>query len=370
MKLSIYSNGRDNNFNLIRIIAALAVLVTHSFAIVLGSGEAEPFRKTINMTMGSIAVDLFFIASGFLVSASIINRKSIIEFFWARFLRIFPGLVMMLLITVFGIGTYFTTLSTADYLTHPKTYYYLVKGMTLIRDVVYTLPGVFEFTPIKQVVNGSLWSLPVEIKMYILLAILWLCVRFFKPHHLKFFKTIIISGWLGSASLLLWKHFYLTSDTTHLHLFFMFFTGASFFVLKERISLTTNGFFICMATLVASIFISQHAFFVTYCLTLAYILFYIAYKPAGNIRQYNRLGDYSYGVYIYAYPVQQSIATLMPNITITGMIIISIMITILLATLSWHFIEHPSLAHKNYWVNQTKLIVDKSIKKIFNLQKT
>lgn len=59
MKLSIYSQGRDNNFNLIRIVAALAVLVTHSFALAIGSGDAEPFRESLGMTMGSIAVDVF-----------------------------------------------------------------------------------------------------------------------------------------------------------------------------------------------------------------------------------------------------------------------------------------------------------------------
>ena len=99
MKLSDFTSGRDNNFNLIRIIAALAVLVTHSFALATGTSAAEPFQKTLGMTIGSIAVDIFFITSGFLVTGSLLTRKSFIdfiEFVWARVLRIFPALLVML----------------------------------------------------------------------------------------------------------------------------------------------------------------------------------------------------------------------------------------------------------------------------------
>ncbi|WP_372340911.1 acyltransferase family protein [Paraglaciecola sp.] len=64
--LSSYANGRDNNFNLIRFIAACLVLFSHSFALVLGGGLHEPLRGFLNMTLGTIAVDIFFITSGFL----------------------------------------------------------------------------------------------------------------------------------------------------------------------------------------------------------------------------------------------------------------------------------------------------------------
>ena len=76
MKLANYAHGRDNNFNLVRILAALAVLITHSFALASGTGDAEPFRERLGMTMGAIAVDVFFITSGFLVTA---NQKYVRE---------------------------------------------------------------------------------------------------------------------------------------------------------------------------------------------------------------------------------------------------------------------------------------------------
>lgn len=86
MKLAALSQGRNNNFNLIRFVAALAVLFSHSFALATGTGSAEPLRLTYGLTFGDIAVNAFFITSGFLVTASLINRGSVAAFVWGRVL--------------------------------------------------------------------------------------------------------------------------------------------------------------------------------------------------------------------------------------------------------------------------------------------
>ena len=83
----LVTSGRDNNFNLIRFCAAFAVLISHSFAIATGSGSAEPMRHTLGLTWAYIAVDVFFLTSGFLVTASLISRQSAVGFAWARALR-------------------------------------------------------------------------------------------------------------------------------------------------------------------------------------------------------------------------------------------------------------------------------------------
>lgn len=169
MKLSNFTEGKDNNFNLIRIVAALAVLVTHSFALAIGTGDAEPFRNTLGMTMGAIAVDVFFITSGFLVTGSLFTRQSAIEFIWARSLRIFPALLVMLVLTVFVLGVYFTSLPVDSYLRNSMTHRYFLSCATLVAGITYNLPGVFEGNPYKSAVNGSLWTMPYEIKMYLIL---------------------------------------------------------------------------------------------------------------------------------------------------------------------------------------------------------
>ncbi|QPK63849.1 acyltransferase [Methylomonas sp. LL1] len=297
MKLSNYSQGRDNNFNLIRIVAALAVLVTHSFALATGTGDAEPLQRTLGMTMGSIAVDVFFIASGFLVTSSLLNRQSIIEFIWARVLRIFPALLMMLLLTVFVLGTLFTSLRTLIYLSSLKTYIYLVKCATLFTGVAYELPGVFYNNPYNSAVNGSLWTMPHEVRMYAILALVWLTLRIIPKFRLIGFKIIVVSFASVAGIYILARHFYFHSGSQFYKLFYMFFVGSTFYILREYIVLTRWLFWFLI--IVLSVATSNiDAFFIAYLFSIAYILFYLAYVPSGFIRIYNQLGDYSYGIYI------------------------------------------------------------------------
>jgi len=156
MMLSSVTQGRNNNFNLVRIVAALAVLVTHSFALSSGNPDDEPLRQTLDMTLGSIAVDVFFVTSGLLVTASLLRSESVAAFAWSRCLRIFPGLLVMLLLTVFVVCPLFTTLPLVSYLLDLQTRTYLIKGATLVAGIVDRLPGLFENNPYPGTVNGSL----------------------------------------------------------------------------------------------------------------------------------------------------------------------------------------------------------------------
>lgn len=305
MKLSGYTQGRDNNFNFIRIVAALAVLVTHSFALAIGTADAEPFRESLGMTMGSIAVDVFFITSGFLVTSSLLNRQSTIEFIWARALRIFPALLVMLFLTVFVLGVLVTTLPLTTYLSLPETYIYLTKCATLFMGVSFNLPGVFDDNPYKSAVNGSLWTMPYEVRMYAILAFVWFSLRITPKLRLTAFQVVIVTFALAAGSYILSGQFYPHSASPFVKLFFMFFVGATFYVLREYIVLSRWLFwFFVICLFVATI--NKHGFFAVYMFTIAYILFYLAYVPSGHIRRYNQLGDYSYHMVFTSMPSQFS----------------------------------------------------------------
>jgi peptidoglycan/LPS O-acetylase OafA/YrhL len=360
MKLLNFTQSRDNNFNLIRILAALAVLITHSFALAIGSGDAEPFRENLGMTMGSIAVDIFFITSGFLVTASLLTRQSAIEFIWARVLRIFPALLVMLLLTVFGLGVFFTSLPLPSYLADPKIYIYLVKCSTLITGVAYNLPGVFDGNPYKNAVNGSLWTMPYEIRMYAILAIVWVALRITKRIRFRTFELIILTSAVAAGVFVIARHLlpsYFPTEGYFANLFFMFFSGAAFYVLKEHITLSRLFFWLFVIALLTAAIANKHSFFVVYTLTIAYVLFYLAYVPSGLVRKYNQVGDYSYGVYIYAFPVQQSVAALIPGVSVLLMVLISAVVTLLLAVFSWHFLERRALGLKGLYVGHTRRIL-------------
>jgi peptidoglycan/LPS O-acetylase OafA/YrhL len=354
-RLADVARGKDNNFNLIRIIAALAVLVTHSFALATGSADAEPLKASLDMTMGTIAVDVFFVTSGFLVTSSLLIRQSTIEFLWARSLRIFPALWVMVTLSVFGLGVFFTSMSLTSYFADHKTHAYLLKCSTLIFGVVYPLPGVFNGNPWKSAVNGSLWTMPYELRMYAILIIVWTALRIAKASRSRAFQSMIVGAAGLSGVGLVATHFISTAEQ-FAWLFFMFFSGAAFHVLKERITLSPVLFWSSALALSISAVANKDVFFLVYIMTIAYVLFYVAYVPSGLVRQYNRLGDYSYGVYIYAFPVQQSIAALMPRVSVLSMVLISTAITLSLAVISWHFLERRVLHLKQIYVGHTRRI--------------
>ncbi len=350
MKLSDFSQGRDNNFNLIRIVAALAVLVSHSYAL---TGRADPLATHFGISIGLTAVDLFFITSGFLVTSSLLRRQDITEFAWARILRIFPALWIVLTLSVFVLGASFTTLPLRSYFSSLKIYTYLGRCATLITGVSYNLPGVFTTNPFPSSVNGSLWTMPDEVRLYLILALTWLLSRQFIGSHIRTFKFFIGAFTCLTGICVFAVHWYLNDNVLFTRHYFMFFSGAVFYHWREDIILSHRLFWACILALFLALASGEHAFFIVYLLVITYVLLFTAYIPAGFIRQYNRLGDYSYGIYIYAFPVQQSIVALVPRISVTEMMLISFIATTSLSILSWHLLERRALEFKTYYIHHS-----------------
>lgn len=138
----------------------------------------------------------------------------------------------------------------------------------------------------------------------------------------------------------------------------MFFTGAAYFLLKERVTLSHRFFGLSLFALLLAGLADQQVFSIVYYLTIAYMLCYLAYLPAGAIRKYNAMGDYSYGVYIYAFPVQQALAATYPRISVSAMLLSSGMATLALAILSWHLIEKRALRLKGSPATEPSTLVE------------
>ncbi|WP_233249289.1 acyltransferase family protein [Desulfobulbus oligotrophicus] len=348
MRLADYAQGRDNNFNLIRIAAAYAVLVSHSFPLAHGSSAVEPFTQMLGMSLGTMAVDVFFFTSGFLITASLMHRQNVKQFIWARILRIYPALVVVVLLSVFCMGVYFTTQPLTAYLSDAKIYIYVLRSSTLITGVSQHLPGVFEHNPFDCTVNGSLWTLPYELKMYITLTCAWLLVRFVPNGRGRVFKVVLVLSAVIAGLLLILVHLHVVNTGgKSLRLFYMFFTGASFYMLREKVVLSRPVFAFFLLLLLGSS-LHKEIFYISYVLVIGYCILFCAYVPSGVIRNYNKLGDYSYGLYVYAFPVQQSIAALVPGIAPLGMLVLSSATTLIFAVLSWSLVEKHALALKEF----------------------
>ena len=250
MNLSDFTQVKNNNFNLIRMVAALSVLLAHSFAL---TGEStNKFAQVAGVSSG-IAVDIFFITSGFLVTASLISRQSVSDFFWARFLRIYPALWVMLILTVFGLGVFFTSLSVHAYLSNSSTYNYFYKCGILISGITFNLPGVFKFNPFKYAVNGSLWSLPYEVKCYMSLGVIWLGLRWMKSDTERLFKLAILTSCVVLGIYVVVCKLNFPDELPRERWFFMFFYCAIFYLFREYIRLSRLTFWLFLIILTSTI---------------------------------------------------------------------------------------------------------------------
>lgn len=349
-RLGDVAHGRDNNFNLIRFCAAFAVLISHGFAVAIGSGDAEPMRQALGLTWGYIAVDVFFLTSGFLVTASLLARQSAVGFAWARALRILPALWVMLALVVFGLGLAVTSSTPHRYLTAPETWRYLVRNAVLIRGMAVTLPGVFGSNPYANVVNASLWTLEPEVKMYGILFALGILYAITRRLSVVRWGVVAIAISAAVPHLMdgSFDNVFAAS-----RLVFLFFLGASCYVLKDYIPLNRAAFFVLLAVVLLAA-LDRRAFFFAFSLLLPYLVLYAAYGFGGRIRAFNRLGDYSYGIYIYAFPVEQTVEHLLPGISIALLVGISAIVTLILAMLSWHLLEKRALKLKDIAAEKTR----------------
>ena len=337
--------SRQNNFTLLRFFAALGVLYGHSYALSLGlKGGEDPLSHFLISFLGeslpSLAVDLFFVTSGFLVTASYVQRESLIAFIEARILRIYPGLIVAILFCVFVVGALVTSESSANYFSSPITWSYIKHNSLLVNGIQYNLPTVFSDNPYPISVNGSLWTLPIEIRMYFWVAVLG-SLSLLKDE--KTFNAIFIILCLMYAQTSN-NNFFIEGTPRNAQLALQFLLGAFFYINRSKISL---GFVGATSLCILVYFTTEYGVSVLLKATcFAYIVLLLALHPKLRLPSIDRYGDISYGLYIYAFPVQQSIAHIIPQVKPLNMFMLSTAITIFLAILSWRLVEKPALKLK------------------------
>lgn len=346
MLLGSLDRSRDNNFNLIRLLAALMVLVSHSYVLAPGRDGSEPWH-TLGITPGSIAVDVFFFCSGLLVMSSWWHAPSLRAFALARAARVLPGMWAMVALSV-PVLFLFSQAGAAGYFLAPETWTYVLKNSTLFFGTTGNLPRVFENNPLAGAVNGSLWTLPQEVRCYALLAVVGLLARWVDRHKRRLVNLAWVLLALASAALLL-RAGLRGGDDPSSRLLMMFALGALAYQARSHLRLHAGAALACAVVLAAGTLLQSRLYTAVYPLPLAYLVLVLAYLPGGALRYFNRLGDYSYGVYIYAFPVQQAVTALSPQIGLPAHIAVSTAMTLLLAVASWHAVESPALEAARRW---------------------
>lgn len=322
----------DNNFHLIRLLAALAVIYGHAYPIV-GAGGADLYLQWVgNKFIGGVAVDVFFIVSGFLIAGSL-ERSSWRRYLWARGLRLLPALWVSLFLTVFVMGPLLTV--SADYFSDPQTWRYLWANASLWRTE-YMLPGVFG-SHADPAVNGSLWSLPVEGRLYLVFLMLSL-LGLLKPAR---YGVFVVVAWM-SALVLVPQMPVLQQYANWVGAAGFFAAGALMWTHRDSVLLSIWGVLGSLGLCVA--LKGTPGFAVAYFAALVYLVFYCAYAVRLPVI---RERDLSYGVYLYGWPVQQLVVHAVPSLGPLMNTVVACLICLLLAWGSWEWIERPALSLKN-----------------------
>lgn len=330
--------GRDNNLNLIRLVAAAAVLVSHAFPIALGAGADEPLELLTGLSLGGHAVAVFFVLSGLLIARSYDRAGSHARFVTARVMRLFPALAVVLVLTVMA-GALVTTLDPASYFTSSATLAYVPGNLSLF-FLQYALPGVFADNPMGPAINGSLWTLFYEVVCYIGVFVFGV-LGVLRSRGLF---TLVFAG-LAAAFLfsLDWAPAAGIAYRADLlaHLAFPFGLGVLAYVWRDRLSI--DGRIALALWVLPVIAVWSGLLLPAIMVALGYSTLWFGFAVKGPLLAYNRIGDYSYGLYIYAFPVQQALAHFVPGITPAGNILAALPITLALAALSWFVVERRAL---------------------------
>ena len=344
MRIAERVNSRQNNFNALRLIAAIMVLVSHSFAL---TGHAEPLGALSGQTLGELGVSIFFAISGFLIAKSWNSDPVPVRFALKRGLRLLPGLVAAVLVTALIVGPLVTTLSPSSYYANTGVYRYIAEN-----SVLYTingrLPGVFVHNVVPDVVNGSLWTLPVEAIAYIGAGVLGVMGALRDRRILaigSFVVLLVVSTLILSSSSLQLTGAAAGDLNVVLYLGGLFNAGLLLYVFRDRVALRWDiGAALTIVWIAAFHTEWVHA---AAMITIPYLVLLLAYRTPGAVNVITRPGDLSYGVYVYAFPAQQVAAYVWgPRLGPLGMFGLVAIPVYALALVSWRLIEAPALRLK------------------------
>ncbi|MGB6030359.1 MAG: acyltransferase [Rhodanobacter sp.] len=334
---------RENNFDAIRLLAAATVIFGHAHPL-----TQTPDTALLGNSVQAMAVKIFFVISGYLICTSWSLDTNPVRYLKKRALRIFPALFVICVLTIFVAGPLTTSLPLSQYFSYLHTFGYF---RNVLLYPIYDLPGVFTDNAYPIAVNGSLWSLPIEFAMYLVLPFVMLLSRALGSKSLVVIITlsfcIFSLKFVRIDPPITHPVFYGSDLISMLDVAPYFMIGAVVSACQlERLLDPVVALF--LAFLVAlfppsSASVSELVLFVL----LPYCTLSLAMSYQRVLAKAGRFGDFSYGLYLYGFLVQQTVNHFTHNaLSALQNALVSLPIALVLAVLSWYYVEKPMLALK------------------------
>jgi peptidoglycan/LPS O-acetylase OafA/YrhL len=319
-----------------RLFAAVAVFISHVFMIT----HCQRGTFLSPEGLGLMGVKVFFTISGFLVAKSWAATENPAEFARNRFLRIFPGLLAVVSVSVFVLGPLLTTFQIGKYFTNSATYAYLLNAFFWGPQ---GLPGTLVENGRPGLVNGCLWTLPYECSLYAVLAVCGVCGRHGFNKAILLAYSIMLVGSLPFVRFAIQDYTVRRISGQFFEFGMYFFAGAIAWCFRERIVL--RGYLVALFGLTILLRSTFNLDGVVVPILAPYLILWAGLRNAPYWTAKIQRNDYSYGIYIWGFPIQKATESILgdgffPNLVIAGTA------TFACATLSWHWIEKPSMKLK------------------------
>lgn len=329
VSLKKFESTRSNNLNLVKFIAALFVIISHAYPLCKGA-EYNDILSDLSrnsIAFGSLAVAIFFMSSGFFVTKSLLKSKDSKKYLHNRFIRIFPPLWFTLLVCILVCGLFFSTCNLGKYFLSID---FLKYCLNFILIPIHNLPGVFMNNIYPGVVNGPLWTLPIEFVCYLVLLLAYKLNLVNKKSY-KYVALLVIVAFVGINLIPL-------SIKGYIQPCFLFFWGSFYWIYRDKITMKNTYFLISLVAFVLLIVLGYGH--VASFLFVPYLTLYIAFcLPQCNNRLAS-LGNLSYDIYLCGWPIQQMIISLFGGSMLVGMnILISIPLSILVGYITYSLVE-------------------------------
>jgi peptidoglycan/LPS O-acetylase OafA/YrhL len=326
----------QNNLNLLRLLAASAVVVSHAVFLHSGNKAHEILSGVTFYNLGDHAVNVFFVLSGLTVAASLARSPSKVEFIVARALRIFPALAACGLLLIL-VGAIVTICTPAQFLSDARVWRFGLKTL-LLGSASAGLPGVFAENPVPSTINASIWTLKYEVACYLVLAAAgWLGLL--TRHR---FAWMFALSWMIVGAFLFVRLGHNAEAIDQAARFWLCFSlGIGCFIYRDLIPLSIIG--VVALGLGFWVSIGSELERLISLVATGYAVVWFATIPTGGLRRFTNKVDLSYGMYIFGWPITQTLLLLRPDIEVVWLVLFSLVVSAAVALPSWICIERPAL---------------------------